>query len=222
MYDLQTKLLPTGHRLRPGGNYRKTSVTVHSTGNPKSTAENERKWLDNPTNKRMAAWHYCVGDGVVVQAIPEAEESWHCGKDVGNKYSISIEIIESGDRAKVLMTAAEFVADKLKEYGWGIDRLKRHRDWTTKPCPRILIDKSYIKNKMDWNWFVETVEVLMTQKLEEAPIKINGKVYQMERIFLNGTNYIKVRDFAKAGFKVSYEKDMAVLETPENKKGQGN
>ncbi len=51
-------LLSKGHRLRPGGAYPKTTITIHSTANPHSTALGERKWLDNTANTRQAAWHY--------------------------------------------------------------------------------------------------------------------------------------------------------------------
>lgn len=216
MYKLDVNLLPKGHRLRPGGDYKKTTVTIHSTGNLSSSPQGERNWLNNSTNKRLAAWHYVVGEGLVIQAIPENETAWHCGNTTGNNHSIGIEIVESGDRCKVLTTAAEFVADLLKKYGWGIDKLKRHYDWTGKNCPRILIDKSQIKGSTDWNRFLKTVEAILEGgeelKPEQAYIKVNGKIYQMERIFVNDTNYIKIRDLEKAGFKVSNEKDMAVLD----------
>lgn len=216
MYKLDVNLLPKGHRLRPGGDYKKMTVTIHSTGNLSSSPRGERNWLNNSTNKRLAAWHYVVGEGLVIQAIPENETAWHCGNATGNNHSIGIEIVESGDRCKVLTTAAEFVADLLKKYGWGIDKLKRHYDWTGKICPRILIDPAHIKGSMDWNWFLKTVEAILEGgeelKPEQAYIKVNGKIYQMERIFVNDTNYIKIRDLEKAGFKVSNEKDMAVLD----------
>ncbi len=155
---IEQQFLKSGHRVRPGGNYRKDSITIHSTGNPKSTAQNERGWLDNPSNNRDASWHYVVGEGIVIQAIPDTEQAWHCGHSTGNKHSIGIEIIESGNRAAVLETAAQFVAQKMKEYRIPLDGIKRHYDWTGKNCPRILIDKNYIINGMDWNWFLGLVK----------------------------------------------------------------
>lgn len=155
--NIESQILSANHRLRPKGNYKKTSVTIHSTGNPKSTAENERKWLDNPSNNRDASWHYVVGENVVIQAIPDNEEAWHSGNRNGNKYSIGIEIIESGDRKKVLDNAARFVALKLKEYGLSLDVVKRHYDWSGKLCPRILLDSALIYDGMDWNYFLSLV-----------------------------------------------------------------
>ena len=155
---IKKQLLKSGHRCRPGGNYDKLSITIHSTGNPSSTAQNERDWLDNPANDRDASWHYVVDEKEVIQAIPEIEEAWHCGSAVGNRFSIGIEICESGDREKTLQNAAAFVAEKLKEYGWDCTYLRKHADWANKNCPRILIDSAYIKDGMDWNWFVDLIE----------------------------------------------------------------
>lgn len=213
-YTIKTNYLPAGHRLRPSGYYEKDTITVHSTGNLSSTPQGERNWLNNTTNKRLAAWHDCVGDGIVIRAIPHTEPAWHCGNDYGNKHSIGIEIVESGDRCKVLMTAAEYIADMLRERGWGIDRLKRHYDWTGKNCPRILIDKAYIKGNMDWNWFVKTVEAFLggDEVIEKSKIIVDGKEIEVERILKNGFNFIKIRDVAEiCGYDIGNKDSIPVL-----------
>ena len=66
----------------------------------------------------------------------------------------------------------------------------------------------YFKKRIEKYFFEEKIIP------EECRIKINGKEYFVERVFINDTNYIKVRDFEKAGFKISYEGDMAILNTP--------
>ena len=221
MYKITTELLRVGHRVRPGGHYTKTSITIHSTGNTTSTVENERAWLDNRENDRTASWHFVVGKNKVIQAIPEDEEAWHCGKAEGNKHSISIEIIESGDRTAVLNTAAEFVADMLKKYGLTVKDLKRHYDWTGKDCPRILINKGYIKNGLNWNWFVATVDAYMKGGEKEITpskekISIDGKIVEAECVNINGYTYWKIRDIAgPMGFEVTSKGKMPVLNKKE-------
>ena len=212
-YILKEEILKKGHSKRPCGNYKKTSITIHSTGNEKSTAENERAWLDNPSNTRDASWHYVVGEGIVIQAILDSEEAWHSGTTEGNRYSIGIEIIESGDREKVLETAAEFVADLLKKYGWGLDKVKKHYDWTGKDCPRILINNAYVKGGMNWNWFVNKVKEYMEgEMIEESKIIIDGKEVPVRRILKDGTNYIAIRDVANAvGYDIGNNGNIAVL-----------
>lgn len=172
MTRISKQILKNNHSKRPGGNYTNNSITIHSTANPRSTAQNERDWLDNPSNKRNASWHYVIDETSIIQAIPEAEEAWHCGKRKGNRSSIGIEICESGNRRKTLENAAEFVAGKLKGFGWGVDKLKKHFDWTGKNCPRILIDTSCVKDGLDWDWFVERVKSYLEDEKEM------GKRYQ--------------------------------------------
>jgi len=153
--------------IRVGTIYKKTSITIHSTGNEKSTAENERNWLVNPTNSRVASWNLAVDEDSIVEAIPENEISYHAGKGSGNTGSIGIEICESGDRLKTLNNAVDLVVYLLKKHNLKITDIKKHYDWTKKNCPRILIDKTQVKDGLDWNWFIKQIEL----KLKPEPIK---------------------------------------------------
>lgn len=184
---MKKMILRKGHRLRPGGAYPKTTITIHSTANAKSTALNERAWLDNPTNNRYASWHYCVDESGVVQALPDKEEAWHCGDTEGNRHSLSIEICESGDRVKTLLNAVKFTAEKLVEYGLTIKELRRHADWVNKDCPRILIVPVYIYRNYGWNWFVgkveEEIQNMTTEKryntIEDVPEWSKATIQQL-------------------------------------------
>lgn len=137
-----------------------TSITIHSTANPKSTAIQERNWLVNPLNTRDASWHIAIDDEMAVEAIPLNEVAYHAGDYTGNRTSIGIEICESGDREKTLNNSAIVVAKLLKKYGWGTDKLKRHYDWSGKNCPRIL--------NITWDWSGWTAfKLLVDEKLKE-------------------------------------------------------
>ncbi len=136
----------TPHNRRPGVPMTPQYITIHSTGNPKSTARNERAWLTNPANKVTASWHIVVDEREAIEAIPLTEVAWHAGdggSGTGNRKSIGIEICESGDGAKTLANAVKLTAKLLKERGWGVDRLRRHYDWSGKPCPRIMADNNW-------------------------------------------------------------------------------
>ena len=131
----------TPHNRRPGTSMHPEYITIHSTGNPSSTARNERGWLTNSSNTRTASWHIVVDEKEAIEAIPLNEVAWHAGdggSGTGNHKSIGIEICESGDRQKTLANAANLVAKMLNERGWGVDRLRRHFDWSGKICPRIM------------------------------------------------------------------------------------
>ena len=130
--------IPKSKDKRPGIKITPEYITIHSTGNPKSTAQNERDWLTNPSNTRTASWHIVVDEKEAIEAIPLTELAYHAGNRNGNNKSIGIEMCESGNRNKVLDNTVKLVAKMLHERKWGIDRLKRHYDWSGKNCPRIL------------------------------------------------------------------------------------
>lgn len=153
----------TPHNRRPGLPMTPTTITIHNTGNPSSTARNERGWLTNPSNKRTASFHIVVDENEAIECIPINEVAWHAGDGNGTKSgnctSIGIEICESGDYAKTLENAAELVAKMLKDFGWGVDRLRRHYDWSGKICPRLMYDGG---KWTGWTKFVRMVQ----EKLE--------------------------------------------------------
>lgn len=147
----------TPYNRRPGYSMTPEYITIHSTGNPTSTARNERAWLTNPNNNVTASWHIVVDEKEAIEAIPLNEVAWHAGdggNGTGNRKSIGIEICESGDRQKTLQNAAELVAKLLKERGWGVDKLRRHYDWSGKICPRIFYDGG---KWTGWEQFKEAV-----------------------------------------------------------------
>lgn len=132
----------TAHNRRPGHRMHATTVTIHNTANPTSTARNERGWLVNPSNTRTASYHIVVDDKEAIECIPLNENAWHAGdgNGDGNRQSISVEICESGDYEKTLDNAAKVVAKILRVRGWNVDRLRRHYDWSGKICPRKMHD----------------------------------------------------------------------------------
>lgn len=157
----------TAYNRRPGIAMEPEYLTIHSTANPKSTAQNERDWLTNPSNTGTASWHLVVDDKQVIEAIPQNEIAWHAGdgrNGPGNRKSISIEICESGDREKTIENVVKLSAQILREKGWGIDRLRRHYDWSGKHCPRIF-EKN---NWEEWNRFKSMVATEL-QKTSLSP-----------------------------------------------------
>ena len=139
---------------RPGTLLRPETITIHSTANPNSTAINERNWLVNPQNSRTASWHIAVDEKEAVEAIPLNEVAYHAGNASGNRTSIGIEICESGNRQRTLANAIELTAHLLKQRNWGIERLRRHFDWSGKSCPRILMENNW----QGWRNFLSEVE----------------------------------------------------------------
>ncbi|MGL5383070.1 MAG: N-acetylmuramoyl-L-alanine amidase [Culicoidibacterales bacterium] len=116
-------------------------ITVHNTANDAS-AWNETANVNRAENTQEVSFHWAVDDIEAVQLVHTNRNAWACGdgaNGTGNRKSISVEICysKSGgpkfDQAE--KNAAKLIAELLKEHGFGIDRVKRHYDWSKKNCP---------------------------------------------------------------------------------------
>ncbi|PCK14462.1 N-acetylmuramoyl-L-alanine amidase [Bacillus pumilus] len=131
-------------------------ITIHNTAND-AAAENEINYMI--TNTSSTSFHFAVDDKEVVQGIPLDRNAWHSGdgtNGTGNRKSIAIEICYSesgGDRYKAAeKLAIKFVAQLLKERGWGVDRVRKHQDWNGKYCPHRILSEGR------WNSFKASIE----------------------------------------------------------------
>jgi N-acetylmuramoyl-L-alanine amidase len=157
----------THYNRRPGTAMTPEYLTIHSTGNPTSTAQGERSWLTNTTNQRTASYHLVVDEKNVIECLPFNEMAWHAGdgaSGTGNSKSIGLEICESGNRKKTLKNAIALAVKVLNDRGWNESNLKRHYDWPNskgkrKQCPRILISPKHRKDyRQTWEWFKSEVK----------------------------------------------------------------
>ena len=130
-----------------------TRIVVHNTANDAS-ANNEISYMRS--NNDETSFHFAVDDKEVVQGIPLNRNAWHAGDShgKGNMQGISIEICYSksgGDRfIKAEQNAAKFIAQLLKERGWGIDKVTKHQDYSGKYCPHRTLD-------MGWERFLNMI-----------------------------------------------------------------
>ncbi|MCR2804950.1 peptidoglycan recognition protein family protein [Paenibacillus soyae] len=144
MYTYVVDHIPrsTKNNRRPGLAMNATTITIHNTANPSSTARNERNWLTNTSNNATASFHIVIDQREAIECIPLNEVAWHAGDGSGagsgNRTSIGIEITESGNYPATLDNASTLVASMLRERGWGTERLRRHYDWSGKNCPRLM------------------------------------------------------------------------------------
>lgn len=144
-------------------------IVVHNTYNDAS-ARNEISYMIS--NNSPTSFHYAIDDKEIWQGIPENRNSWNAGDGgtgVGNRKGISIEICysksggEKFDKAEKL--SAKFIAYKLLEKGWDIDRVKKHQDFSGKYCPHRTLDKG-------WNRFLEMVRkemINIEKELRDKP-----------------------------------------------------
>ncbi|GGF88624.1 N-acetylmuramoyl-L-alanine amidase [Paenibacillus abyssi] len=198
-YVLNHIPLSTPRTRRPATLIEPSTITIHNTGNPTSTAANERGWLTNPSNTRRASFHIAVDERGAVECIPLNEAALHAGSAEGNRTSIGVEICESGNYAKTLENAVELVAAMLTERGWGVDRLRRHYDWSGKICPRLMYDDG---KWTGWEAFKKAVEAKMNPevpnvKLAPVSVVVNGNEIADGHI-VDGVTYVPVRSIAEA------------------------
>ncbi|MFX3631837.1 MAG: N-acetylmuramoyl-L-alanine amidase [Candidatus Pristimantibacillus sp.] len=194
----------TQSNRRPALPMTATTITIHNTGNPSSTAKNERSWLTNPTNTRQASYHIVVDEYEAIECLPLKENAWHSGDGSGaksgNRTSVGIEICESGDYARTIDNAAELVAGMLLARGWGVDRLRRHWDWSRKICPRLMYDDG---KWTGWEAFKKLVAIKLKGEVEpdmdKAEVYVNG-VKLVDGLYdgKKGITYVPVRSVAES------------------------
>src|SRR5699024_146002 len=130
------------YRIKAPYSMNPNTITVHNTANTAS-ARNEVNYLRN--NNNQTSYHVAVDDKEVVQTIPSTRNAWHAGdggNGGGNSRSLGIEICYSmgngysgaysSRRRQAEDNAALYIAQLLKQYGWGVVRLTQHYKWTRK------------------------------------------------------------------------------------------
>ena len=123
-------------------------IVFHNTANDASAMAEISYMIGN---NNYVSYHYAVDDYRVVQGIPDNRNAWHCGATYGNRNYIGVECCYSksgGDRfVKAEKNSAKFIAMKLKEYGWGIDKLFTHQQMSGKYCPHRTLDLGWERFK---------------------------------------------------------------------------
>ena len=154
-------------------------IVVHNTANDAS-AQNEVKYMIS--NNNQVSFHFAVDDKEVVQGLPLDRNAWHAGdggSGRGNRYGIAVEICYSksgGARFEnAEKNAAKFIAQLLKERGWGVDKVKKHQDFSNKYCPHRTLDKG-------WASFVNMIKDYLNelnkpvQSTQSSSISVGDKV----------------------------------------------
>lgn len=178
-----------------------TGICIHNTAN-NSSAKNEIRYMQNNTSS--TSFHIAIDDIEAIQGIPFNRNTWHSGdgvSGVGNRNFISIEIcysLSGGDKfARAEQRAAKEVALLLKEYNWGIDRVKKHQDFSRKDCPHRTLN-------LGWQRFLNMIQTeLKVLNIVKPPSNVNAtkkpgenivKQYSEEGTFTCNVDYINFRD----------------------------
>lgn len=164
-------------------------ICIHNTANDAS-ANNEVTYMKNNDNE--VSFHIAVDDVEAIQGIPFNRNAWHSGDGgdgIGNRQYISIEIcysLSGGSRFdKAEQNAVDVVVTLLKRYGWGINKIKAHRDFSNKNCP----------HRTNMAAFIQKVQNKLNQNVpNDSSIKVGSKVKVIGNYYSTGElipNWVK-------------------------------
>ena len=159
-------------------------ICVHNTAN-KASAMAEISYMVGNNNK--ISYHYAVDDYRIVQGIEENRNAWHAGdgsNGKGNRNKIAIEICYSTGSSDLFnkseILAAKFIAYKLKEKGWGIERVSKHQDYDGKYCPHKTLD-------LGWKRFLNMIRAELGQATvpvtPSTPVNNNTIIHQIQSTY---------------------------------------
>ena len=159
-------------------------VVVHNTANDAS-AQNEVKYMIS--NNNQVSFHFAVDDKEVVQGLPLDRNAWACGDGAngkGNREGIQIEICYSKNGGirfeNAEKNAAKFIAQLLKERGWGVDKVKKHQDFSNKYCPHRTLDKG-------WASFVNMIKDYLNELTKPVQSTQSSSISAGDKVKVNTT-----------------------------------
>lgn len=200
MKIVQRLIDPSKYGIKSPYEMTPTKFVVHNTAND-APAENEAAYMER--NDQQKSFHYVVDDEKVLQCIPENRNAWHAGdgNGKGNREGIAIEICYSksgGDKfTKAEQNAAEFIALKLKERGWGIDKVTKHQDYSGKYCPHRTLD-------LGWNRFLKMIE----SHLHAEPAQTTSAIKKGDKVRVNkGAKSYEGKSIASFVYNSTYTVD---------------
>ena len=198
------------------------AIVFHYTANKgqSATALGNARYFANGSEGRAASAHYVVDEGdTAYQCVPLDVVAWAVGDGSGGKYgkaynnynTVSIEMVSHTDASgryyipeATMKNAARLYQLLLKQLP-NVQAVVRHYDISMKLCPLPLIDEA------KWEDFKKLLEEV-DETVTKAKMIVDGKEVEVERILKNGTNYIKIRDIAKAlDLDVSNKGNIAIL-----------
>lgn len=155
-YKLLGQWLPQ-HKYRQKAPYpmKPKGIIVHNTAGSASAID-ERNTMVNANN--TISYHVVIDEANIVEIIPFNRNAWHAGDGeygFANRNLIGIEIARStSDKALYLKAednAATYIANALKDYGWGVDKLYKHKQFSATACP-------HRTEELGWKRFIDKVQ----------------------------------------------------------------
>ena len=163
-------IIPKGNfKVRPQYRMVATSITVHTTGNQRKTADADahKRLLHRSATDPFApynSYHFVVDDKEIIQLLPisidgqAGESSWNAGdgsgKNSGNRTSIAIEICENADGnfKKAEENGKKLIRYLMDKCNIPHSKVVPHKHWSGKDCPKPILNR-----KGGWEAFHESI-----------------------------------------------------------------
>ena len=153
------RLLPLNPYSRPGTPLEAVNgVVVHYTGNPGTTAAQNRSYFANlaVTHETYASSQFLIDlDGTVIQCVPVNEVAY-CSSQRNND-TLSIEVCHPDETGAFTDASLAALTDLVQwacdTYDLERDQILRHYDVTGKVCP-----KYYVDYPEAWEDFLDTLD----------------------------------------------------------------
>lgn len=159
-------------------------IATHNSANDASAMAEVSYMIGNNSS---TSFHAAVDDTRVVTGIPFNRNAFHAGdgrNGRGNRKAYSIEICYSksgGERFEAAENnAAAYTAMILRENGWGIERVKRHYDYSKKYCPHRTMD-------LGWERYLNKIRAHLVFQNQTPEINNEGGTLEMARVYQNGS-----------------------------------
>lgn len=162
----------------------KDGISIHNTYNDASAMSEVSYMIGRP---EKVSFHAAVDNYRIVTGLPFDRSCYASGdgrRGKGNAHKINIEICysksggEQFEEAEKL--AAEYTAYLLKQYGWGIDRVKKHQDFANKYCPHRTLD-------MGWQRFLNMISSYLEDKSVSGNKNIESGSDEPVKTYQNGS-----------------------------------
>ena len=168
-------------------------ICIHNTAND-APAKNEVSYMKSNNNE--VSYHIAIDDLEAIQAIPLDRNAWHAGdggNGEGNRNYIAVEICYSKSGGSKFVEAekraAKEVAALLKQYGWGVDKVRDHRSFSGKNCP-------HRTNMTDFKYLVQ-IELNLLNSNINTPNQNPSIKYRVKDTLGKQLNAYSNLDYAK-------------------------
>ena len=153
---VERQLLPVNEYSRPGEKLTAVNgVVVHYTGNPGTTAEQNRSYFAGlaQSGETYASSNFVIGlEGEILECVPLDEVAYASSQR--NYDTLSIEVCHPDDTGEFTQASYDALVKLVQwlvdAYDLERDQILRHYDVTGKECPRY-----YVQHPEAWEAFLD-------------------------------------------------------------------